>query len=185
MEQILMTYYENNAKKLHKMVDKILRKFYEIPDKDKDDFYSLANEVFADVLRRYDHSKDFDVFLYSCLCNKIASEIKRIYREKRKADRMSVSIDMPIGDDEDITIGDMIADKFTVEKELLERDEEGYSRKMLLYLSRLSSLQKKALKLSTAGYLPNEIKEELHISEKQYTDCFSAIRSYRNVSVLL
>ena len=149
-----------------------------------DDFYSLANEVFVDVMRRYDNSQSFDAFLYSCLLNKIKTEMTRRNREKRKADRMSISIDTPIGDDENSTIGDMIADVFTIEKEIFEENEEGYSRRMLLYLSRLSKLQKEVLRLSIAGYLPGEIREELHINEKQYTDCYAVIHSYRNVSVL-
>lgn len=182
--KILLTYYANNAKKLHKMVDKILLKFGGLSDKDLDDFYSLANEVFVDVMRRYDSSQSFDGFLYSCLVNKIKTEMTRRNREKRKADRMSVSIDTPIGDDEGSTIGDMLADSSTIEKELFEENEEGYSQKMLLYLSRLSNLQKEILKLNIAGYLPNEIREELHISEKEYTDCYATIHSYRNVSVL-
>ena len=184
MDKILITYYEDNAKKLHKVVDKILLKFGGLSDKDLDDFYSLANEVFVDVMRRYDNSQSFDGFLYSCLANKIKTEITRRNREKRKADRMSISIDTPIGDDENSTIGDMIADSFSIERELFDEKEEGYSKRMLLYLSRLSNLQKEVLRLSIAGYLPGEIREELHISEKQYVDCNEAIHSYRNVSVL-
>lgn len=184
MEQILITYYANNAKKLHKTVDKILFKFGGLLNKDLDDFYSLANEVFADVIERYDKSQSFDGFLYSCLLNKIKSEMTKRNCEKRKADRMSISIDTPVGEDKSLTLGDMIADDFDVEKEVLEEDEEEYSSKMLLYLSRLSNLQKEFLKLNIAGYLPNEIREELHISEKEYADCYAAIHSYRNVSVL-
>ncbi|MCR2051215.1 hypothetical protein NSB25_28825 [Acetatifactor muris] len=184
MDKILITYYENNAKKLHKMVDKILSKFGGLSDKDLDDFYSLANEVFVDVMKRYDESQSFDGFLYSCLLNKIKTEITRRNREKRKSDRMSISIDTPIGDDENSTIGDMIADDFSIERELFEKDEERYSKRMLLYLSKLSKLQKEVLMLNMAGYLPNEIRGELHINEKQYADCYAAIHSYRNVSVL-
>lgn len=184
MEQILITYYANNAKKLHKTVDRILLKFNGLSRSDIDDFYSLANEVFVDVMRRYDGSQSFDGFLYSCLLNKIKSEITKRNRKKRKADRMSISIDTPIGDDENSTIGDMIAADFSIEKEIFERDEEGYSKKTLLYLSRLSKLQKEVLRLNVAGYLPGEIREELHIDEKQYAECYAAIHSYRNVSVL-
>ena len=116
MDQILMTYYSNNAKKLHNTVDKILLKFGGLSNKDLDDFYSLANEVFVDVLGRYDGSQSFDGFLYFCLSNRIKTEITRRNREKRKADRMSISIDTPIGDDESCTIGDLIADDFTIER---------------------------------------------------------------------
>ena len=117
MDQVLNTYYANNAKKLHSTVDKILLKFGGLSNKDLDDFYSLANEVFVDVLRRYDGSQSFDGFLYFCLSNKIKTEITRRNREKRKVDRMSIPIDAPIGDDENSTVGDMIADDFNIEKE--------------------------------------------------------------------
>lgn len=185
MEEMLWKYYENNARELHRMVERILLKFGGLSDKDMDDFYSLANEVFVDVMRRYDDSQPFESFLYSCLSNKIKTEMTRRNREKRKIDRVSIPIDTPIDDEENATIGDMIADSFTIESELFEKSEDGYSKRMLLYLSRLSELQKGVLKLSMAGYLPKEIKEELHISEKQYADCYAAIQSYRNVSVLL
>mgnify|MGYP003291857123 CR=1 FL=1 len=63
MVNILNTYYSNNASKLRKMVDKILIKL-KFHDIDNEDFYSLANEIFVDVLRRYDKKQDFDGFLY-------------------------------------------------------------------------------------------------------------------------
>ncbi len=182
MEQIINSYYENGAKKLHTMVDKILFKLRF--DVDNDDFYSLANVVFVDALRRYDKKQDFDGFLYSCLMNKFKSEMTRRNRHKRRADKMAISIDTPIGDKEGCTIGDVITDGFTIEKELFEEREDGYSKRMLLYLSKLSVIQKEILRLIVAGYLPNEIREELHITEKQYCDNYAAIHSYRNVSIL-
>ncbi len=184
MEQILNAYYVDNAKKLHKIVDEILSKFGGLSGKDMDDFYSLANEVFVDVMKRYDPSQSFDNFLYSCLLNRIKTEITKRNCEKRRADRMSVSIDAPVGDEESLTLGDLIADNFAIEREVFGVREEEYSRRMLLYLGRLSELQKEVLTLHAAGYLPGEIREELHIGKKQYADCCAAIHSYRNVSVL-
>lgn len=183
MEQIVDSYFANSAKRLYDMVDKILSKLH-FADVDKNDFYSLSNEIFMYVIRDYDSSQSFEGFLYSCLYKKFCTEMTRRNREKRKADRMTISIDTPVGDDEDTTIGDMIAADFSIEKEVFEKNEEGYSRRMLLYLSRLSSIQKEVLRLNIAGYLPGEIRNELHISEKQYADCCAAIHSYRNVSVL-
>lgn len=184
VEQILNEYYDDNAKKLRRIVDKILLKFGGLSDKDLDDFYSLANEVFVEVMRKYDQSQPFDVFLYSCLSNNIKTEMTRRNREKRKADRISVSIDTPLGDDEDTTIGDVLADDVTIEKELFGEGKEGYSRRIVTYLNRLSRLQREVLRLNMAGYLPKEIKEELHISERQYADSYAAIHSYRNISIL-
>ncbi len=201
LEQVIHSYYENEAGKLHNMVDKILfqLRFYEV---DKDDFYSLANEIFVSVLKNYDDRQDFDGFLYSCLEKKFKSEMTRRTRDKRCTKvkiRMidengnetirtkiipDVCIDTPLNDEEDLTLGDTIADSFDTFSKVFEGKEEGYSKRVLNYLSRLSQLQKKVLSLFAAGYTPPEIKEELHITDRQYNDCQAAIHSYRNVSIL-
>ena len=137
-----------------------------------------------EVMKRYDDTQSFDAFLYSCLLNKIRTEMTKRNREKRRADRISISIDGPLDDDGNLTIEEMIAGHFTVESELFEKDEEGYSGRMILYLNRLSNLQREVLKLNAAGYHSGKIREKLHISKKQYAECFAAIHSYRNVSVL-
>ena len=72
---LLNAYYSNNAKKLHRTVDKILSKFCGLSNKDLDDFYFLANEVFTDVMKRYNNVQSFDGFLYSCLSNKIKTAV--------------------------------------------------------------------------------------------------------------
>lgn len=94
MEQIINIYYADNAKRLRKIVDKILLNYGGLYDMDKDDFYSLANEVFTSVIRSYDNTRPFEVFLYTCLCNKIKSEISKRNSYKRVADRLSVSINV-------------------------------------------------------------------------------------------
>lgn len=182
----LNTYYADNAKKLYKKVDKILTKFGGVSNKDYDYFYVVASDLFTAICLEdsYDPQKgDFDKFLSSCLLSKIKSEMTKRNREKRKADRMSVSIDKAIGEDETITIGDTIADDFDMEKEILG-EEDRYSQKMILYLSKLSNLQKEVLKLNAEGYIPKEIREKLHINEKQYSDCYAAIRSYKNTKCI-
>lgn len=184
MEQILNSYYKDNARKLRRTVDKILSNFGGLSEKDLDDFYSLANEVFADVIKKYDRKQSFDAFLYSCLFNRIKTEMSKRNREKRKADRFSISIDIPVSDDEDTTLGDTLVGNVDIESEVFEKNGEGYSERMMLYLNRLSGLQRDVLRLTIEGYFPDEIKAKLHINGKQYTDCNAAIRSYRNVSVL-
>lgn len=180
---IINTYYENNAKKLHTMVDKILFKLrFNV---ENEGFYSLANEIFVDVLKRYDGKQDFDAFLYSCLINKFKTEMTRRNRQKRQADKLAISIDSPIGEDENTTLSDIIADGNTIEKSFFEEKEDIYSSEMQQYLSRLSILQREVLKLISIGFEPNEILTELHINKKQYEDCYNAIHSYRNISILM
>lgn len=185
MEEILNTYYADNAKKLHRTVDKILLKFGGLSNKDLDDFYSLANEVFVDVIKRYDYKQSFDGFLYTCLSNKIMSEITKRNREKRKADRMSIPIDTPIGDDNSCTIGDIIADDFTVEKELFEKyKREEWRKEVKEYLNSLSPLQRKIVLLLSNNDTPTEICEELHITIKHFQNSMKRILSDERIKPL-
>ena len=123
--QILDTYYADNARKLRKTVDKILHKFGGLSGKDKDDFYSLANEAFADALRRYDPGQAFDGFLYSCLANKIKTEITRRNREKRKADRMCISLDSANDNDEGCSLLDFLPSSFDTFEEAAKAQGRG------------------------------------------------------------
>ena len=185
MQEIIEKYYQNNAKKLRVMVDKILFKL-RFTDINNEDFYSLANEIFVDVLKRYDGKQDFNGFLYSCLTNKFKTEMTRRNRQKRQADRMALSLEEKVGNGEDgVSVGDIIADKKTIESEFFGEREDTYSKEMCRYLSRLSNLQKEVLHLISIGYMPSEILEELHINQKMYEDCYNAIHSYRNTEVLL
>ena len=139
----------NDAKKIHKMVDRIIKKlkFYDI---EITDFYSLANEIFVDVLNRYDNSKeDFDGFLYWCLMNKFKTEMTKRNRQKRFADKNAISIHTYIAEDGSYTIEDMLADdNVNVEKSV---EDEEYSDKMKNYLSRLSVQQMDVLQLLSQG----------------------------------
>ena len=183
MEAIINSYYNNNAQKLHKMIDKIIfRLKFNV---DNEDFYSLGNEIFIDVINRYDGKQQFDGFLYSCLIKKFKTEMTRRNRQKRQADKMAVSIETPIGENENITLSDIIADKNTIEKMFFEENEDTYSVEMQKYLSRLSVLQREVLRLISIGFDPNEILTELHINKKQYEDCYNAIHAYRNTSILM
>ncbi len=78
----------------------------------------------------------------------------------------------------------MIADRFDMENEVFEKMGQGYGMRTMLYLRKLSKLQREVLQLAADGYASDEIKETLKISEKQYADCNAAIHSYRNVSIL-
>ena len=177
-------YFKNDGKVLYSLIDKVLFKLKF--DVEKSDFYSLGSEIFLDALCRYDETQDFNGFLYSCLINKFKTEMTRRNRQKRKGDNNSISIDTPIGDDDgNFTIGDTISSKSTIDKEFFEEREECYSKEMCRYLGRLSDLQKEVLRLISIGFMPREILEELHINKKMYEDCYQAIHSYRNISVLI
>ena len=184
LEHIISKYYANNARKLQQVSDKVLGRlqFYDV---DKEEFYSLADEIFYGAIRSYDGVSDFDGFIYSCLLNKFKTYMTRTNRVKRKADKLAISIDTPIGEEGETTIGDTLKAKKTVESEFFGENEETFSPEMMQYLSRLSPLQREVLHLISIGYTPNEILGELHINKKLYEDCFNAIHAYKNVSILM
>lgn len=184
MEKILDSYYKDNAKKLHTMVDKILfkLKFYDV---DNEDFYSLANEIFVDVLKRYDGEQDFNGFLYSCLVNKFKTEMTRRNRQKRQADRMAVSLDTPIGEEDGGTIADMIASNIDIEKDILGTQEDIImDEKIERYLKSLSKIQRKIIEMKMMNVEVQNIKEELGLTDSQYSSHMQEVVQYEHIRLL-
>jgi len=185
LQPYINAYYADNARKLHKVVDKILFKFGGLSNKDRDDFYSLANEVFVQAMKRYDPTQSFDGFLYSCLSNKIMTEITRRNREKRRADRLSISIDSVNQEEEECSLLDFIASDFDTFEEAAKTQENGqYQDKVQLYISKLSNLQVTILNLLIDGYKPNEVRGLLEISQREYAENMQTMRSYENIKIL-
>ena len=200
MEQLFLKYkdkidlyFQNDAKKLYDMIDKILKKLrFNV---DKSDFYSLGNEIFIDVLKRYDEIQDFDGFLYSCLEKKFKTEMTRRTRDKRciktevvekdlfgnnvikKVIVPDVQLDAPLNDeDEETTIGDVTAGNNTVESEVFKEEKrEEWRSEVKEYLNNLSPLQRKIAFLLSDNNTPDEICEELHITMKHFDNSLKRI----------
>ena len=128
-----------------------------------------------------------DNFLRAKRNNLELDENRKIKRDEKENPIIihNVSFDVPINDEEEITLQDVIKGKNTVESEIFGEKEIGYSKKMERYLCRLSNPQKEVLRLISIGFTVNEILNELNITKKQYDDCYNAIHSYRNMQILL
>ncbi len=189
MEELLNAYYENNAQKLRKMVDKILAGFGGLCHKDYQDFYSIANEVFTKALFQYDKKRPFDGFLYSCLCNKIKSEITARNRQKRKgADKDNpvglISMDTPVDAYDLCVIGDLIPSDFTIEAALTEEFGGFGDQRIEEYLIHLSKVQRQILEMKMDDVPVSVIREKLGLTGKQYDRHMLAIRAYENTRYL-
>lgn len=204
MEQIINTYYANNAKKLHTVINQIFVKHYGgILGKDIEEFYGVGSDVIMDIVwnRRYDSSKgDFEGYIYRAILFAIKDEYKRRYRDKRvfkvegiddkgnkiKIPIADVSLDAPIKEGENITIGDTLQSDFTMDSALfgIMGYKEEYSPEMKEYLGKLSKIQVKVLELIADNYTPEEIKTTLHIDSRLYADCIAAIRAYKNIKCI-
>lgn len=208
-ENIINSYYENNAKKLNTLVNKIFyEKYGGIANKDIDEFYGIATDVFIDICKnnRYDEKKgDFEGFLYNSLKFGIIDEIKKHQRDKRcyKIDELDengnkvfdekgkvkrkiiqdVSLDAPIQDGSNLTYKDTIQADFNIDVHL-ERINDSYNDKIEKYLSSLTVEQKKIAKLIMKGYRKNDIKEILGVSEKEYKSNWKSMTSYDKKRIL-
>lgn len=173
---ILSSYYNDNAAKLHNLCDKILKKFGWLDQKDVDDFYSIANDTFIDVLCRWDGERDFNGLLYTGLGNKFKTYISSRNAIKRSADRMAISLNSPLNDDGDDTMEDIVGDDRFRPDETLEQVEE--------FMSGLSSVQRSILQYKMDGYNKNETMEILGLTPREYDSEFSMIRMAENIDKL-
>ena len=177
-------YFGNDGKALYSLIDKVLFKLKF--DVEKSDFYSLGSEIFLDALCRYDEMQDFNGFLYSCLSNKFKTEMTRRNRQKRKADRDSISIDTPIGDEDGkYTLVDMIASNTNIEKEILGDDSDIImDEKIERYLKSLSKIQRKIIEMKMQNVEVQHIKEELGLTDSQYSSHMEEVVQYEHIRLL-
>ena len=77
--EVIHIYCANNAQKIHKIVDKILKKFGGITVDDHEECYGIAYEVFTNLIKsdKYDPNKSFDGWFYMCVSYKL------YYKEKQ------------------------------------------------------------------------------------------------------
>lgn len=174
MELLLRDYYTNEGEKLHRMVIQILSKFGGLYEKDLDDFYSIANEVMVDVCHSYDTSQNFEVYLWSCLSNRIKTEITRRNREKRRADRISISMDTGLGGDSKNPISDTLASNFDIDVEAGVALDE----RVVLYLDTLTDIQRKIAIMIMYGYKAVDIKRQLQLTDSQYMLLWRDMRTF-------
>lgn len=183
--ELLEWYYDDNAKRLRTMVNLVLHRL-KFHDVDPDDFYSLANEIFVKVLNSYEEGRDFNGFLYSCLERKFKTEMTRRNREKRKADKMALSLETPVGDEEgSSTLGDMIASNINIEKEILGDDADIImDEKIERYLESLTKIQRKIIEMKMMNVEVQDIKEELGLTDSQYSSHMQEVVQYEHIRLL-
>jgi DNA-directed RNA polymerase specialized sigma24 family protein len=184
--QKLEEYASNNMAKLRKISYPLFVKFGGISEKDHDDFYSKANmelwkatEVFDDT-----NSVPFEAYLLGCLKRKFMTEMTGLNREKRKGDRLSSSLDAPIGENEGATLGDILTSNFNLEDEAINKMESLTSENTQKYLKSLSVKQRQIAEMIMDGYKPFEIKEKLGLTENQYIGNIKDMKIFEKAIIL-
>ena len=199
-------YFKNNARKLHEMVDNVLKKlgFCNVR---VDDYYSLAHEIFYKSLENYDESRPFDGFIYSCLYKKFCTHMTKANRLKRGnyvkvkivdeygnpilddngnivMERIRVpdqSIETPLNDENDTKIKDVLRSDYNLESEVLDNI---YSEKVDEFLRNLPVVPRKIAEMIADGNSASEIKEILGLTDSQYNSNFEVLKKYENIQIL-
>ena len=205
VEETIEWLFANEGKEMRKICNKYMVKFGGISEMDHDDFYSQVGWDISIASKNYHpiEDKSFKEFIYGVIKLSVCKQMTHRNRGKRqliiekeiidetgnktiiKEYIPTVSLDAPVGEEGGMTVREMLAYKSTTEMDFFNEREDTYSDKMNRYLNKLSSLQREVLRLISIGFMPSEILEELHINQKMYEDCYQAIHSYRNISVLI
>lgn len=206
IQQCLNTLYQQDALKLHRMVDKMLVKYGGISQKDKDDFYSIANQTITEIItaienpdveRKYDSTKgNFLGYIYKAIHLAIIDNIKYRNASKRSV-RVTdedgeiqylqpVSLEAPIDEGESLTVGDFLCaqeDGFEILQAIGEDScllDEHISR----FLDSLTALQKQIVKQIMSGDTASEIQVQLSLTKAQYDAQMREIKSYEHTKFL-
>lgn len=182
-EKNVEEYYANNAAKVRKMVDDIIKR-YRFNITDKDDFYSIANEVFVKILDTYDGKRDFKGYLYSCLENRIKQEQTRRNALKNGGDKLISSLD-DTESNEDINPYEVIEGAISAEDEFMESCGEWSSPVIAEYFSKLSPMQMEIAKLKSEGYSFEEIAKKLGITLNRYYELCNDMTSIEKTRDLI
>ncbi len=210
-KEILESYYkvnedkpEESAKKLHTMVDKILSQFGGITDFDKEECYSIANLYISKYIKSqldqnvedFDEDK-FDGYMYFGITNKIKTYITHKNRGKRcqivtskEGDKevkqyiYPTSLDNLMTDDGETKYIDVIPSDFDIESSIDVGELLNLGENVVKYIASLGCMERKIADLIMQGCNSTEIKDILHISDKEYYTYLSDMKEYEKRQLL-
>lgn len=210
-KDILESYYkvnedkpEESAKRLHNMVNKILKRFGGITDSDRDECYSIANLYISkyvngkleDGIEDFDE-KEFNNLMYFGISNKIKKYMSYKNAGKRcqiivaEEDGKEVkeyiyptSLDNLMTDDGETKYIDVIPSDFDIGSSIDVGELLNLGENVIKYIGSLGVVERQIADLIMQGYNSTEIKEILHISDKEYNTYLSDMKEYEKRKLL-
>lgn len=186
---IVNFFYNNDGKEIKTICNQILHSIWnDVPYYYKDDFESLAGRLLLICINKYDPSVgDFRGFAYPFMQKKFISHIYSINSLKhggdgnwdsKKRDENGkkvkksvkvkfVNIDDKIKEGSESTYADIVPGGKSVEEIVFKNKKDS---RLEACISKLNKTQKKIVSLMIDGYKPNEIQERLQLTNKQYFD---------------
>lgn len=204
IEEAIEELYTDDQRKLKQICNKEMSRFGGISQKDYDDFYSRAGYEINLARKRYDSSKGktFMEYISGIVKYSVRKEMTDRNRLKRQAviERdeedesgniirkkeyiLNLSIDTPIDDESDLTIGDTLLSDFDINKALTENTNSLEDERVERFLNSLSKIQRQIVEMKMEGIPVFEIKEKLGLSDKQYNRHCNELKSFTNISIL-
>ena len=200
-DYIVNYYYEKDRIVLKAICNKILSQIWnDVPFYYRDDFESVAGITILDSLNTYDLNKgsekldDIRKYVNTSIKLNFISYIYNINNLKHGGDGnwdpekrdengkkvkksvkvKFVNIDDKIKEGSDSTYADIIKGGKSVEEIVFENKKDS---RLEICINKLNKTQKKIVSLMIDGYKPNEIQEELHLTNKQYFDYVTDMRT--------
>lgn len=199
--KIVEEYFANNMRNLRKICDPIIfRKG--VPQMDWDDLYAVASDTLIESLISYDNSKGskFHTYLAGNInrafydwtrdkhrgkrCNVLRDKDGKILRDENNNAVIIPNVSIDVSTEDGIDAYEKIASGFDIQSEIFKGIGIESGNKIEKYLEKLSKIQRKIVTLLLEGYKQSEIREKLHITEKEYSDHMVMIESYENISIL-
>ena len=203
IESAIEELYANNQYKLKQICNKEMMRFGGLSPKDYDGFYSRAGLEISVAMDHelYDPTRGKTPleFFISIIKRSIWKEMTDRNRGKRqnfieveevdeegnvikkKQFIPTISIDTPIGEDNDKTIKDTLQSDFNVEKEI---SKYIHDERVERFLHSLPKIQRQIAEMIMEDVSVSDIKRKLKLSDKEYTDNFNAMKSFKNISIL-
>lgn len=205
IESAIEELYANNQSKLKQICNKEMIRFGGISQKDYDCFYSRAGLEISVAIKHklFDPSKGKTPLEYftSIIKRSIWKEMTDRNRGKRqnfieieevdgdgnitkkKQFIPTISIDMPIGEENDMSIKDTLQSDFDMDVTLSNTLKEYQDEKVQLFLDSLPIIQKQIIEMKMEEVPVSEIKQRLMISDKEYNDVMESIKENRLITL--
>lgn len=182
-EAIFNFYCDNEMRELKKICYPMFKQIGGLSPKDYDDLYSIALDTFTSSVLKFNQDKNckFRTYLIGNLNRKFGTFVRDRNRLKRIPSKMIESLSDLVTED-GMELSEIIPSGFDTFEEAFGTNFEGtYIEE---YLRRLSIKQREIVNLLFNGYKPKEIREKLHMSDKEYKEHFCIISAYENIRIL-
>ena len=183
--------FANEAKEMKRICNKEMSKFGGIYEMDYDDFYSRVGLDVSKAKKRYDSSKgkSFKDYIHGVIRLSVYKEMTHRNRGKRqmtikkevvdqngnvtneKEYIPNISLDAPISEEDNSTIGDYLSAKYNIEDDIIGDNDDIVEN----CLNCLPITQRKIIELKMEDIPVEDIKQKLNLSNSEYENHMKSI----------